>query len=227
MDLSASASAVVDRLERRLPESVTLYCAAYSKAGISQSENWLSVSEKRRMASFGSRKRQREFLLGRFAARRLLAGHLDVPENAVEILVGAEGAPRIPYEGLRLSIAHARDLACAAINRGEIGIDIEPIVDRRPDLYTYLLHEREYPVLEDTGLPHNEAQILLWSLKEAVLKGRRTGFQMSPKRLTVSMDADNEAALVRLEHGEVWHVDYVRVLDHFLSAAIPYFSFAI
>jgi 4'-phosphopantetheinyl transferase len=206
-------------LQDRLPDGAYLHCTLHDSELERVSLGWLSDAELLRLDTFGSEKRRQEFLLGRAAARQLLASQFGIPEKDVVIEVGADGAPRIPYPRWRLSIAHSRDLAAATVFSQQIGVDVEPIVQRRSDLYRYLLHPDEYPVLAHTKLPHNEAQILLWSLKESVLKARRSGFQISPKRLKIAIDIERKRAEVCVDSRESWEVTYDRVVDHFLSVA--------
>ena len=205
----------------RLPKNAHVRFVLSHRALEERALRWLSDSERLRINSFRSRKRRKEFLLGRAVARALISDRLDIPERDVLITVGHDGAPRIPFYDWRLSIAHSDLLAAAALFKGEIGVDVEPIVERRPDLYRYLLHPEEYPLLQTTGYRHNDAQILIWCIKEAVLKARRSGLRMSPKRLRVEISKSDGIAAVREPGGRMWLVPFERVEGHFISVATP------
>jgi len=205
-------------LQDRLPDGLYAGCTRYEPAIEHVFETWLSEAETRRMLDFGSKKRRREFVLGRGTARRLLAQHMEISPPDVEIDVGANGEPGVPNTDWRLSIAHSEFIAAAVISKSAVGVDVEPIVTRRTDLYRYLLHPDEYALLEESGRSHNETQILLWSLKESVLKAKGLGFLLSPKRLRVALLDDEQSAVIRME-SEIWHVLYDVVAGHFVSVA--------
>lgn len=180
----------------------------------------LSDEERDRLAAFGSEKRRREFALGRDTARRLVARHTGTAPSAVPLRVAEDGAPA--PEGFHLSIAHGstteRTLAAAAMAPRSVGVDLEVIRPRRPDLYRFLLDPEEYGVMEALPHDHDASQVLLWALKEAALKAMRTGFRVSPKELRfIAPPADGAALLQR--KAEVWHLRYAERDGCFLAVA--------
>lgn len=80
--------------------------------------------------------------------------------------VDREGAP-LPSGGWHWSISHSSQMACAAVARGPIGIDVEPIRERREELVEPVLGTRE---LERLGGFSWEVFTRAWTAKEAVLK---------------------------------------------------------
>jgi len=181
---------------------------------------WLSEAEKERARSFGSPKRVRQFVAGRVAARHLLADFLAVDPRSVSLKVRPDGSVDVGEDGagLALSIAHSGSVAAVAARNGPIGVDVEHIRPRRADLFRFVLAAEEYPLLDAMPVERNEAVILCWSIKEAVLKGRRSGLRMSPKRLRLSIDFDGGMASVLSPDGE-WSVGFVRVRDYVVSVA--------
>ena len=203
----------------QLPDDIVLHLAA-REATASPVLDFLSADERARLGGFGSPKRRREFALGRDLARSALADHFAVAPAAVALRVAADGAPEA--DGLHLSIAHAstaaHTLAVAAVAARPVGVDLEVIRPRRPDLYRFILHPDEVGVLGALPHEHDAAQVLLWTLKEAVLKAMRTGFRVSPKELRFAEPpAEGSAVLRRGE--ETWDLQWAERDGCFLAVA--------
>lgn len=183
----------------------------------------LSNEERAQVDSFGSEKRKREFALGRTAARDLLAERLAVAGPAVPLRVAADGAPEVEGYDLHLSLSHVatdvRTLAAVVAAPYPVGIDLELIQPRRPDLYRFLLAPEDYGLLDALPHTHDEAQVLIWTLKEAVLKAMRTGFRLSPKKLRLTVEAKEMRAQVTLDDSEPWTLKYERREGCFLAVA--------
>ncbi len=180
----------------------------------------LSDEERARLDGFGSEKRRREFALGRDTARRLVAGHTgEVPEG-VSLRVAEDGAPEV--DTLCLSIAHASTdtftLAGAVASPLPVGIDLEVVRPRRPDLYRYILHPDEYGLMQTLPHDHDTTQVLLWTLKEAALKAMRTGFRVSPKALRFVMPPFEGMAVLRHED-TLWDLQFAEVEGCFVAVA--------
>lgn len=144
------------------------------------------------MHAFRHPDRRRQFALGRTAARTLAAARLGLDPVAVPLSVGTDGAPDLP--GLHVSIAHTargeHAAALAAVGEQPVGVDLERVAPRRPDLWRRILTPEEYAVLDALGGPTDDAQTLLWTLKEAVLKGQRTGFRAGGTSVRIRLGAD-------------------------------------
>lgn len=183
----------------------------------------LPQGERDRIEGFGSEKRRREFALGRATARALLADHLAVAALDVPLRVATDGAPELDGGSLHLSIAHAatpeRTFAVAAVAPRPVGVDLELIRPRRPDLYRFVLHPDEYGLLETLPHDHDAAQVLVWTLKEAALKAMRTGFRTSPKKLRLSIESTERTAAVQVEEGGKWALRYEERNGCFIAVA--------
>lgn len=102
-----------------------------------------------------------------------------------EILPDADGGgPRLYWGGVprpeRVSLAHTEGLTCASLAAGPaLGLDVEQAVPRRDAFYrgTFTEGERRWAARSAwaTGVPLAWLYTFLWTLKEAVLKGRLTG----------------------------------------------------
>lgn len=205
-----------------LPPEIALRFASCSASEPPRVER-LPVLEREIAAAFGSEKRRREFALGRMTARALLAERLGLDESAVPLRIAADGAPEVDAP-LHVSIAHAstaeRSIAVAAAAPHAVGADIELIRPRRPDLYRFLLHPDDFGLLDALPHEHDAAQVLLWTLKEAVLKARRSGFRTSPKAIRLAIESGSDTAEARLGD-ERWALRYARRDGCFVAVAFP------
>lgn len=207
-----------------LPDDISLRLSA-CPASAAPLLTGLPAAERAQAAAFGSAKRRREFALGRSTARALLAEHLALAEPDVPLRIGEDGAPEVEGTDLRLSIAHAstaeRSFAAAAVAPHPVGVDLEVIRPRRPDLYRFVLHPDEYGLLDTLPHGHDAAQVLLWTLKEAALKAMRTGFRCSPKKLRLTVEPGRRAGGVRVEDGGTWALRYAEGDGFFVAVAFP------
>lgn len=207
----------------QLPPTIALRIAA-SAASDASAPACLTPEERERLVAFGSAKRRREFALGRATARALLAERLALDEAAVPLRVGEDGAPEVEGALLHLSIAHAstpeRSVAAVAVAPHAVGVDVEVIRPRRPDLHRFLLHPDEGELLEALPCERDAAQVLLWTLKEAVLKARRSGLRTSPKAVCLALEPDEGTATAHLGE-EVWRLRYARRDGYFVAVAFP------
>ena len=181
----------------------------------------LSAAERERMAAFASADRRVRFALGRQAARGLAGARLGCAPAEVPLWVGPDGAPRL--DGAFLSISHAgrggHATAAAALGDRPVGVDVEVVAPRHPALWRRMLRDDERPVLDALGGPSDEAQTLLWSMKEAVLKGQRTGLRAGARSVRLALDgpappdsgAAGGGAVAWAEASGAWGLRYGRV----------------
>lgn len=207
-----------------LPADIALHFTSHAATAPLATE-LLPPGERAQAEGFGHEKRRRTFALGRATARTLLAERLGVAAPDVPLRVAADGAPEVEGPPLHVSIAHAatseRTLAVAAVGGRPLGVDLEPIRPRRPDLYRFILHPDEYDLLERLPLDHDVAQVLLWTLKEATLKALRTGFRLSPKKLRLTVVPERQSAAVEVEGREGWMLRYEERNGCYLAVAFP------
>ena len=188
----------------------------------------LAPDERQRLAGFAHPDRRAGFVLGRTAARLLLADELSVAPEAVPLAVGADGAPEVASgavpDALYVSIAHAgrgEPLAGAALAGRPVGLDLERVRPRNPGLWRRMLAAEEHGVMDALGGPTDEAQTLLWSLKEAVLKGCRTGLRAGMRSVALAdLDPERQRLLARDGAGGLWRVGYARRGDLWVSVAL-------
>ena len=181
----------------------------------------LSSEERTRWQAFGSAERRRAFLLGRAAARLLLAEEYDMEPASVPLRVAGDGAVVVDDRPCAVSITHAEPHAVAATAPRPLGVDMERIRKRDPGLSRFLLHPEEEGLLERLPVDRVRAVILCWTLKEAALKACRRGLRMFPSRLRVTVDAAEQAAVVQMPDETAWALRFEERDGFYLAVAFP------
>lgn len=161
---------------------------------------WLSLPERERLAALRVEKRRREWLLGRWTARRLIQRHLLVEAGLacdprdLEIVATPSGAPvvharqpalRAALEGWHLTISHSQGRAlCALARTPAIGADIEQVAPRHPAFASDYFTPAELAAV--AAAPPEQRELLItaiWSAKEAALKALRLGLSVDTRRV--------------------------------------------
>jgi phosphopantetheinyl transferase (holo-ACP synthase) len=149
----------------------------------------LTPGERTALEAIPAERRQRDWLAGRLAAKRVLRAACRlrcerVPSyRSIEILNEAGGAPRFTVQGrpelaerLDISIAHTDGTAVAAgadlLASGSAGVDIELTRPLSLDLVRRVLRAEEIARLEES-LDTGPTPLELWTAKEAALKAAR------------------------------------------------------
>ncbi|MEM1093326.1 MAG: 4'-phosphopantetheinyl transferase superfamily protein [Bacteroidota bacterium] len=172
-----------------LPPTVTTKRLVFDAEQAPAYHDIISEVERKRIGTFGSEKRRREHLLGRVALRQLVAEHTGTLPREVNLRVPKGGWVEVDVSPCWLSVSHSGTHAFAALATHPVGVDIEVRRTVRDDLHRFLLHPDEYWFLDyweqarGGNGSYDDTLVRLWSIKEAVLKARRTGFRMSPKKI--------------------------------------------
>lgn len=176
------------------------------------------------MTSFGAVSRQHEFLLGRALARGLLGSCLEMAPAEVSLCRAEDDGLDVEEEGWFVSIAHSEEVALVGAAQHHLGVDLEAIRPRDAAVADFLFAPEDRGMVERLPYDFDAALVLCWSLKESVLKARRSGFRRSPKELRMSVAPAEGEARVRVEEGRVWTVAYARMGDFWGTVAIPELS---
>ncbi|MCS6839226.1 MAG: 4'-phosphopantetheinyl transferase superfamily protein [Roseiflexus sp.] len=162
-------------------------------------EGLLSSIEEVRLRSLIREKRRRDWLLGRWTAKRLAAFYVERvtgrrPElSDILITTDPDGAPRLHgrngyafiIDRLAISISHSRDHAfCAliAVPGYAPGADIEYVEPRDPGFVTDFFADPEIAYVHHA--PPSARPLLttvIWSAKEAALKSLRCGLTVDTR----------------------------------------------
>ncbi len=205
----------------QLPDDVHLKLATFDPEQAASWARMLSEEERQRMAGFKSAKRRQEFLLGRVVVRSLLGELIGVEPSEVYLGIHAGGALECTLYPYYISLAHSGDRAVAVASSRQVGVDMERINTRHPDLPRFLLHPEEYALLDATPLERDRLIILLWTIKEATLKAMRTGLRISPTKLRTLIDLERQTATVCFEEASAWQALFEQVGDCYLSVVFP------
>jgi phosphopantetheinyl transferase len=182
--------------------------------------SWLSEEETSRLATMKHEKRRHSFLLGRAVLRGQLSELTNRAPKDIRIVVEENGSLSAPDTGMFVSIAHSGARAVAVASKDRVGVDIEWATEKTENLLAYILHENEYPILENRGLTISEKLFLCWTAKESILKALETGLRRSPKSIQV-VDINERLSMLRVKdtEGLVWEVQTERDGDYYLAIA--------
>jgi 4'-phosphopantetheinyl transferase len=177
---------------------------------------WLGPAERHRAEGLRVEKRRVDWLLGRLAAKRLVARilaevvRMDLALNAFDIVAEPSGAPvvRLADGGtlpVGVSISHSEGTAfCAAwAVAGEalsVGADLERIAPRMEGFVRDFFRPAEVAAWE--ALPAGPARdafaSVVWSAKEAVLKALRVGLTVDTRSVEILLSEDEAAGAAGL-----------------------------
>ncbi len=191
-----------------LPPSIALLRLHADAATRRAAASVLSAEEAERMASFRHDDRRATFAVGRLAARTLVAERVGCSAGAVEVRVEEDGSLAVPGTGLHVSISHSALDVVAVMGDHRVAVDLERIKPRSVSLYRFMLRPDEAALPDTVPGPVDRRIALLWSIKESVLKGRRTGLRHSPKSLRIAHFDPAGTARVRADDGESWQVAF-------------------
>jgi 4'-phosphopantetheinyl transferase len=132
------------------------------------------------------------FIVGRGKLRELLGSYRQLPPQSFRFVTGKFGKPSLAdQKDLRFNVTHSYGLAlyAFAVER-ELGIDAERI---RPDFGGEEIAERYFSATEQNELRELPAELrpaaffLCWTRKEAYIKARGDGLQVSLASFDVSL----------------------------------------
>jgi 4'-phosphopantetheinyl transferase len=154
---------------------------------------WLDHREREVLDGLRVPKRRDEFLLGRWTARRAGAAFLGGGVSGWAVVAATDGAPEAWAGGRRaplsISISHRAGWAACAVGPPHLalGCDLELVEPRTAAFVDDFLTAREAAAVRAAPDRHLAAN-LVWSAKEAVLKGRRTGLRADSRSVEVDVD---------------------------------------
>jgi 4'-phosphopantetheinyl transferase len=205
-----------------LPDHIAYAYRRLDDVPLDEARELLSREERQYLDGIRLEKRRREFTAGRVVARELAGRVLGQAPASVALIVKADGSLELGGTACGISLAHTHEGVCAAVARDTaIGIDLETIKPRHQDLLRFMLHPDEYGLLDTLPLSREHSLILCWVLKEATLKGMRTGFRCSPKNLRLAIDVASQRASIRAPGGMGWQAHYEERDGSYLALAFP------
>ncbi|MEJ1464942.1 MAG: 4'-phosphopantetheinyl transferase [Candidatus Sedimenticola sp. (ex Thyasira tokunagai)] len=93
----------------------------------------LAVDEQERSRRIRLPSEQRRFILARAAMRSILSSYLGIPAKEITFQYGEKGKPTIdfPRQPVEFNLSHAKDTALLAVSGSTVGIDLEPLAERK------------------------------------------------------------------------------------------------
>lgn len=155
----------------------------------------LSRSDLARYRKMRSAERRQHFLVGRSLIRHALSQYANVPASSWRFVSNEHGRPAVDWprtcRNIHFNLSHTPGLIAMAVSLiPEIGIDVEN-VDRPveiSDIAEMVFTSRELHRLSRRSHQEREAFFELWTLKEAYIKARGTGFSLSPQKFELAND---------------------------------------
>ena len=158
-------------------------------AHVAQAAGWLGAEERQRADRFRFERDYATYVLAHAVWRLALAGWLERTPAAVPLLRAPSGQPLLPGTGWATSLSHsASRVAIAAARAGMLGVDIErsPSPRRLDDLASTICTPMEAETVRQLPLAEREqALLVLWTRKEALLKATGTGLSVDPATFAV------------------------------------------
>ena len=171
--------------------------AEASQIPLDHKEAFLSDPEIQKFSSLRFPKRRGEWLLGRWAAKRLvqsLAPYQDYRLNEIEICNAPEGAPFILLPGGEifpdsLTISHSGRFALCGLAPGanfRIGADIERLEPRSQAFIADYFTPAEHQLVASYPPEIRQTTVnLIWSAKESMLKALGVGLHWDTRQVEI------------------------------------------
>lgn len=182
------------RTDRALDEQRAAFCL-----------NLLAPEEQERYQRLPGEAQRQLFLLAHVFLRHALSSHFDVPLRTWRYEYGPQGRPEISrHHDLplpRFNLSYSRGyVACAITQQADIGVDIEvvqPTESIRKTARRYLSKDELDTLRCLSGQEYVSRFLVYWTLKEAYLKSRGTGFTKTPSAISFHVD-DGRALRLRI-----------------------------
>lgn len=107
------------------------------------------------------------------AAGLLMKKVLEVSDE--ELVIGGHGKPELKEGSVHFNLSHGGNYAALAVFGSAVGVDIEPIGKRVPEVPEFIFTEKELEWLGDKPEPSRFA--VLWTRLESALKAHGGGFE--------------------------------------------------
>jgi len=167
---------------------------AQAAADVPAGDGWLVPAERARLAGMRAPARRADWRLGRWTAKRAVAGWLAAQPApaAVEVRSAADGAPEVLVGGapapLVISLSHRAGLAvCMVAAAGvALGCDLELVEPRSDAFVADYLTAPERAAVQAAPVADRPLLVALhWSAKESALKALRTGLRLDTRWVAV------------------------------------------
>jgi 4'-phosphopantetheinyl transferase len=142
----------------------------------------LSEDELRRSTSFVNKRDRRRYIVARSVLRVVLAKLTGRSPTALSFAYSSQGRPSLAEpSGLEIdfNLSHSGDLTLLAVSRRRVGVDIESLQRSVPDYMgianRYFSMDELNGLIRQSQMERWRTFLIMWTRKEAVLKGIGTG----------------------------------------------------
>lgn len=143
--------------------------AADTPDTLAAAEAALTPAERQIFAGYTFAKRRRDWLLGRWCAKRAAGQALELPPDQVGIVAGPKGRPLVVGHDLPLTLTHGHGRAIAIVAPEAVGVDLELAREVPGNGWKFFLSEAERAWLAAGALGPG-GEIVFWAVKEAAYK---------------------------------------------------------
>jgi 4'-phosphopantetheinyl transferase len=194
------------------------YWLEQAEADVPTGDQWLCARERSHLTSLQFVKRQRDWRLGRWTAKRALASCLNLKGDAhsledIEIRALPSGAPEVflfrQRANVSISLSHSagHGLCVVAFSGESLGCDLE-IRELRDDSFVtdFFTANEQQLVKRAPACERPLAATLIWSAKESALKALKVGLRLPTVSLEVIFTASipGPGKYTGHQDGEVW-----------------------
>lgn len=190
---------------------------ARSLDDVPSDDAWLGPRELITLERFRVPKRLREWRLGRWTAKCVVASALRADFRSfseLEVTASSDGAPEVTLGGhpapVSISISHSDEVGLAVVGPSHLalGCDVESVGERSPTFVADYFTAPEAALVEtsDAG-EHDRLATLVWSAKESALKVLRTGLRADTRSIEISLpgtDAGQGWRDLGIRPGRLW-----------------------
>lgn len=177
---------------------VDVWCCDPNSIGRGQIRSYVAALSRSDLAKYRkirSVERRQHFVVGRSLILHALSQYANVPASSWLFTSNEHGRPAVDQpracRNIHFSLSHTSGLIAIAVSLSpEIGIDVEN-VDRPveiSDIAEMVFTGSERHRLSRRSKEEREAFFELWTLKEAYIKARGTGFSLSPQKFELAND---------------------------------------
>ena len=170
-----------------------IYWLEQNESDVPLGDQWLSGSERARLAGFHVPKRRADWRLGRWTAKCALTRYWNLPRDletlaAVELRPAPSGAPQVFLHGrpapVTLSLSHSSGTGFCTIapDDAAVGCDLEKVEPHSAQFLSDYFTEGEQNLVAHTPANmRDQVLTLLWSAKESALKALCCGLRMDTR----------------------------------------------
>lgn len=185
----------------------TIHWLTQHLSDVPETNEWLSTSEQDTLDKLKIPKRQMDWRLGRWTAKRLLASHFQTNHDLedfsrIEIRAASDGAPEVFFKTqparVSISISHSNGCGFCACSPPKLalGCDVEA-VEKRGEAFIedYLTAEEQDWVFSNPLENHPLLATLLWSAKESTMKALRQGLRLDTRSVEIHLNESSDNGL--------------------------------